>query len=160
MAYKIEKDLSLKIGERAVVGKYALELASLEEKNFSNYTALVSQIKVYSASNSQYLSTLHPERRFYPRGEETTTEVDIRVTPRDDLYLALAGSDTQGLKQGESFDPTTRPVLLKVFINPLQVWLWFGAMIMLGGSLTVLVAGLRAPAKDYATQALGSEVLS
>jgi len=160
MAYKIEKDLSIKIGERQTVGRYALELASLKEQEFGNYTALISEVRVYLAASGEYLTSLHPERRFYPRGEETTTEVDIRVTPRDDLYLALAGSDTQGLAQGESFDPTARPALLKVFVNPLQVWLWIGAVIMLGGSLTLLFSGLRAPAKVLLPELGGSQVHS
>jgi len=142
MAYKIEKDVTLKVGEQAAVGRYVIRLDTLDEQAKNNYTALISQISVFESDGVTKLGTLHPERRFYPRNQETTTEVDIRVTPRDDLYLALAGSDTQGLSQGAEFNPMERPAIFKVFVNPLQVWLWFGAIVILCGTLTLVLSGV------------------
>jgi cytochrome c biogenesis factor len=47
---------------------------------------------------------------------------------REDVYLVLAGIDDSGTRGA-----------FKVFINPLQVWLWFGAMVMLAGTVVVLL---------------------
>jgi cytochrome c biogenesis factor len=46
--------------------------------------------------------------------------------PWEDLYLILAGIDNEG-----------KSASMKVFVNPLQVWLWYGAMIMIVGSVVV-----------------------
>lgn len=138
-AYKIERDLRLAVGEEREVGRYVLKLKDVREADFPNYIALTSSIDVHRLADGQYLTTLHPERRLYRRNEETTTEVDIRMTPRDDLYVALAGSDTTGIPEGQQIDATKIPILLKVFVNPLQIWLWFGGIIVIGGTLLVLV---------------------
>ena len=44
------------------------------------------------------------------------------------MYLALAGLDESGER-----------ATFKVFINPLQVWLWSGVLIMLGGTIFLLL---------------------
>lgn len=145
-AYKIERDITLKPGERATVGRYVLELNSVRQVQFPNYVALVSDVAVYGSDGTTRLGTLNPERRLYKRSEEATTEVDIRITPRDDLYLALAGSDTAGA--APDADVASLPALFKVFVNPLQMWLWVGALVVLIGTGVVMAAGVFARSED------------
>ncbi|MBP9837141.1 MAG: heme lyase CcmF/NrfE family subunit [Proteobacteria bacterium] len=137
MAYKIEKDVVIKVGESAVVGNYKLVLEDLVERKEKNYYALVTKVKVLDSKSDKFLSYLNPERRFYTRSQETTSEIDIRMTPRDDLYLAMTGVETP--KGVEDLDPTKTAAVYKVFVNPLQVWLWFGGMIVLGGALLIVI---------------------
>ncbi len=139
MGYKTEQDVTLEVGSTHEVGRFSLLLESLKEETLANYTALRAVVRVSENSEGKFLDYLYPERRFYPRGEETTTEVDIRITPREDLYLALAGIEQVASNQtaGETTPPTTR-VTFKVFINPLQVWLWFGSVMVLAGTMIVL----------------------
>ncbi len=143
MAYKIEKDLSLKIGERVQVGRYTLELADVKEEQLPNYTALVTRVNVYDTASNTIIATMNPERRGYKGSGESTTEVDIRNTLREDLYIALAGLDVKqtGGKPAAKIDIKNAPALLKVFVNPLQVWLWFGAMIVVMGAIVVIWQG-------------------
>jgi cytochrome c-type biogenesis protein CcmF len=54
--------------------------------------------------------------------------VAIRKTAREDLYLILAGLDDTG--QGAA---------MKVYINPLQSWLWLGALIVILGTFIVIL---------------------
>ena len=144
MAYKIEKDVRISVGETAQVGRYNLQLEALREQQFQNYQALIAKVKVTLASNGEFLGYLNPERRIYARNQESTTEVDIRMTPRDDLYIALAGSDVKGMKEGQEYDPAKVPALFKVFVNPLQIWLWIGGLIVLCGTITVLAPNFAA----------------
>ncbi len=130
--FKIERDIVMKTGEQVEVGRYALKLTALTEQPGKNYAALIGTVEVIRRETGEKISTMHPERRFYPRSQEVTTEVDIRMTPRDDLYVALAGI-------GQNNE-----AVLKVFVNPLQLWLWVGAFIMLSGA--VIVIGPRLPA--------------
>ncbi len=138
--YKIEKDFDLAVGERYAVGRYSLELAALKQEPFPNYSSLKAQVKVYDASSQELLGELNPEKRFYPRNEDTTTEVDIRMTPREDLYLALAGLETDVTKN------KAERAIMKVFVNPLQVWVWFGGVIMLLGTFAVFGERVISPA--------------
>jgi cytochrome c-type biogenesis protein CcmF len=86
------------------------------------------------------IAVLEPELRFYPKNQETTTEVALNMSPKEDLYLVLAALDDTGNKAS-----------LKIFINPLQVWLWYGAIIMVFGGIVVAW-----PAKKAVAQRVGT----
>jgi cytochrome c-type biogenesis protein CcmF len=128
MAHKIEKDLVLKPGLATQIGRFKLTLESLSEYETKNYSALVSKVRVEKKSSSQLLNTLTPEMRRYFRNNESTSEVAINVSLKDDLYLVLMGIDDVG-----------DGAVIKVYINPLQMWLWVGAILMVIGTTIALL---------------------
>ncbi len=137
MAHKVEREFTLAPGERFSVGRFSLELSEFHEEEKPNYSAVQAHVVVHSLKDDSVLATLAPELRFYPKNKETTTEVALRMGQREDLYLVLAGIDDSGSKAS-----------MKVFINPLQVWLWYGAIIMvLGGVVVAIPVGRTSPAK-------------
>ena len=69
---------------------------------------------------------LFPEKQFYPNQDQPSTAMAVRSTPMEDLYLILAGYDTDGSAS------------LKVIINPLILWLWTGWVVLVGGTLIAL----------------------
>jgi cytochrome c-type biogenesis protein CcmF len=76
----------------------------------------------------QHLATLHPEKRLYKRQNQPTTEVAIRPTLRDDLYVVLGG-----------YDEASGLATFQVFVNPLLSWLWIGGItLVLGTCLTMM----------------------
>ena len=141
-AYKIEQDVTLTAGGEKVVGRYILKLDQLEQQLFSNYGAMIASITVLDAKTRQELTKMHPEKRSYTVNQETTTEVALRMTPREDLYIALTGIDIAP-NAAEDVDLKTVPAMFKVFVNPLQVWVWFGGIVILFGSMIVIGQGLR-----------------
>ena len=128
MAHKIEKEFSLGRGETFEVGRFALTLESFRADRNENYESLAAVTTLRLRGSEAVLGTLAPEKRFYLRSREPTTEVALRVGIREDVYLALAG-----------FDDSQTRATFKIFINPLQVWLWFGGIIMMLGTLLLLV---------------------
>jgi cytochrome c-type biogenesis protein CcmF len=136
-AYKIERDVVLTPGDSASVGKYTLVLEKLSQSEQKNYFSLMADVGVYGMEGKKRITTLYPERRFYPRNEETTTEVDLRITLLDDLYIALAGYD--GSSEKTNSTGLTGSATFKIFVNPLQVWLWFGALLMIFGAILVII---------------------
>ncbi len=136
MAHKVEKEFSLSQGETHNVGRFALTLDSLGEYQKPNYTALHADISLREQGKSETIKVLRPELRIYNRNKETTTEVALRVGMREDVYVVLAGLDDTGSRGA-----------FKIFINPLQVWLWFGAMVMLAGTIVLLVPEMFARTK-------------
>lgn len=128
MAHKTEREFTLAPGERFNVGRFSLELTEFHEEEQKNYSAIQAHVAVHAAQDDSVLEVMAPELRFYPKNKETTTEVALRMGQREDLYLILAGIDETGSKAS-----------MKVFINPLQVWLWYGAIIMVLGGIVVAI---------------------
>ena len=79
----------------------------------------------------QSLGTLEPEKRFYKRPGQPTTEVAIRKSLREDLYLVLGALDAE-----------TGLVTFQGFVNPLVAWLWIGGAVMIFGTGIVLTPTL------------------
>ncbi|MDZ4786699.1 MAG: heme lyase CcmF/NrfE family subunit [bacterium] len=128
MAYKVEKEFSIIKGESIEIGRFKITLDEISTTANDNYESLITQMSLYNKDNGNLIEVIHPEKRFYKKSQETTTEVALRMGAREDFYVALAGyDDTNGGKAS-----------FKVFINPLQIWLWVGGLIMLIGTGVVL----------------------
>jgi cytochrome c-type biogenesis protein CcmF len=149
--YKIERDIDMPKGGKYEVGSYSLYYKGLREEKGYGYKALVSEVEVRNRYTDKFISVLRPEKRIYNKSGEVTTEVDIRSTLKEDLYLAFAGLET---REGHASDPggpinyETAHAVFKVFINPLQIWLWFSSFLMLAGSLVVLAENLWSTAAE------------
>jgi len=130
MAHKFEQEFTLDSGESITVRRYKLTLDAIEGRQTTNYQALHAVVSVRAAggSDGELLGVLEPELRTYFRNSETTTEVALRSSWRDDLYIIVSGLDETGKRAS-----------LKVYVNPLQVWLWIGTLIMVGGTLVLLI---------------------
>jgi cytochrome c-type biogenesis protein CcmF len=63
------------------------------------------------------IDTLKPEKRFYKKPKQPTTEVANRSTLREDLYLVLG-----------SYDPQSKLATILAYVNPLVVWIWLGGL--------------------------------
>jgi cytochrome c-type biogenesis protein CcmF len=135
MAFKTEKEFTLAPNERFTVGRFSLELQEFHDENNKNYQAIQAHVALRELGNETVQHVLVPELRFYPKNKETTTEVALRMSSREDVYLVLAGLDETGSKAS-----------MKVFINPLQVWLWYGTIIMILGSIVVALPVARSSA--------------
>ena len=132
MAHKTEQELSIKPGGDATVGRYRLVLDEVTGDETSTYESLVAHLSVFSGDTvSTPLLTMKPEMRRYRRNSETTSEIALRMNWLEDLYIVLAG-----------VNPEDSSVAIKVFINPLQVWLWFGVLVMIAGTLAALIPRL------------------
>ena len=57
---------------------------------------------------------VHPERRFFPLQQQTTSETAIRTNLLSDLYVALGESDDAG------------NWTLRAYWKPLVPWIWIG----------------------------------
>lgn len=135
MAHKIEREFALRKGENTEVGRFEISLEKIFPERKANFEALIAETVIRDRHSQKEISRLTPELRRYFRNGESTTEVALQMTLREDLYLVLAGLDQSGEK-----------ATLKVFINPLQIWLWIGSGIMLIGTLWLLV--LKVPLKS------------
>jgi cytochrome c-type biogenesis protein CcmF len=76
------------------------------------------------SKNGKPLGMMYPARWFFRKHEqEPTTEVAIRRTPIEDLYLVMP-----------AFDLQNQSATLEIVVNPLVNWIWAGFGIMAIGT--------------------------
>ena len=74
---------------------------------------------------------LKPENRYYPIANTTTTEASINTNIFRDLYIVLG----QGNFSGEW--------IVRIYFNPLVMWIWIGTLFIFIGGLFALKNNLR-----------------
>jgi cytochrome c-type biogenesis protein CcmF len=124
--FSVQRSASLKPGDHLAIGRYTLRYDSLEEIVTPEYTGVRALISLARPGAPD--AVLSPERRFYDRSRETSAEVAIRSSWREDLYIALVGwEDVEGT------------IAIQVHVNPLTAWIWAGSIgMVLGGALCLL----------------------
>ncbi len=137
-AFKLERQVTVKPGEQLEVGAYTLRFDGVKESETPHIAYITADIAVFSGGKQ--IDTMHPEKRFYKRPEQPTTEVAIRSTLGSDLYVVLG-----------SYDGPTRMATIQAYVNPLIGFLWWGGIVLMIGTLvTILPAPVPVAAKAYA----------
>ena len=122
--YKTDVQTNVKKGETITLRNYTVRYDGLKEVQRANHSAVIANLSI--TENGQPAGMLFPEKQFYPQQEQPSTEMAVRSTLSEDLYLILAGWEDDGSAS------------LKVIINPLIIWLWIGWMVLVGGTLIAL----------------------
>ena len=138
-AFEVEVRKGMNPGETVTVASpfghsYTLTYESLSssvEENFERWAALLTVQK-----DGEALGTMSTERRFYPSKNMETTEVGIRSTLVEDLYVILA--DLEDFEGVMANDPGAQRIVVQVMVNPLVGWIWYGGVIITIGSLIAL----------------------
>ena len=112
-------------GESVEIGSYSLTLEQVKNNDNPNYASAVAVMKVYQ--NGKLIDTLLPERRFYKAKEEPTTEVALRSSLKEDVYVVL------------QLNRSTSKAVIHVFLNPLVSWIWIGGLVFMLGTVVCLI---------------------
>jgi cytochrome c-type biogenesis protein CcmF len=123
--FKREVQSTVSAGQSFSVGPYTVRFDRLSEEDTPHLSITRAELSVLR--DGAVIGTLRPEKRFYKKPGQPTTEVAIRKTLRDDLYLVLGALDApSGL------------VTFQAFLNPLVSWLWIGGAVMVLGTAVVM----------------------
>jgi cytochrome c-type biogenesis protein CcmF len=130
-AFNREVSQTMAVGDELKIGDYTLKLADYKESEAPNYVSGSTILEAYK--NGKLLKTMKPEKRFYKTGEgQTTTEVSLHSTPKEDLYVVYNGPANDG-----------RRFEIKAHVNPLVWWVWFGSAVLVCGSIVTLLPDRR-----------------
>lgn len=77
------------------------------------------------------LAVIEPERNRHSNVDSSVTEVALRSSLTEDLYVVLASLDPDGL------------AAFQVIVTPMVVWLWIGGVVLLLGTLIAAWPGAR-----------------
>jgi cytochrome c-type biogenesis protein CcmF len=133
-AYKIEAAKPLGLNQSLNAGAYVMTLTDVDQVEGPNYVAERGTITVTRQGRLDCTAT--PERRFYPAGRQTTSEVYICLQGLSDVYLVLGERRT-----GLDGQPTW---LVRGYWNPWARLIFFGPLLMaLGGLISLTDRRLR-----------------
>src|SRR5688572_13607680 len=92
--FQKEAHKPLKQGEWLTIGPYALTLRGVEEKQIKNAQQTRAILDVSKGGKS--LGLAHPAKAIYFKGQQPMTEIALRQTPAEDLYMILGGVNEDG----------------------------------------------------------------
>lgn len=119
----------LKVGQKLAIGPYALTLRGVEEKQVRNAQQTRAVLDVTRGQKS--LGQAHPAKAIYFKAQQPMTEVALRSTPAEDLYMILGGVNDDG------------SVSIQAYINPLVSLIWLGGVVMAFGTIITLTDRMR-----------------
>ncbi len=133
-------DTTLAPGEEVRIGRYVLSLQRVVPYRDSTRIGIAAQLTVSNAGRA--LGVVQAGKVVHMSSQQPLNLVGIRSTPRDDLYLILAG-----VAPGK--------VRLQVLLNPLVFWIWTGMGVITLGTLIAVLPELRRTRRAGVTPATG-----
>lgn len=126
--YQQSTTVTLAPGEHVNIAGYDLEYAGLETNRLANLTEFGARIVVYNQGDSTALDTVMPKRNIYDKTPDMpTSEVGLRMTPIEDVYVVLNGWEERGAT-----------ATFTIYVNPLTVWMWIGGIVLMIGTLIAI----------------------
>lgn len=133
-AFKTERHALLSQGESMRVGSY--ELTYAEQTTTEDAEKQSNVARVVATRGDDEVATLYPQRNFHFAQDQPQSEVAIRSTPVEDLYVVVTSFDADG------------DAAVRAFVNPLTWWIWVGAAVMLSGMGILLSSPVPVRAAD------------
>ncbi len=125
-----EKITIMKIDSETKIEKYNVVFEQINEIRGTNYVALQGNFLIYDEEKN-IIAKLKPENRFYPVTNNFTTEASIHTNLFRDLYIVLGEGN---LNDGW---------VVRIYYNPLVIWIWIGALVIFLGGITSININLK-----------------
>jgi cytochrome c-type biogenesis protein CcmF len=124
---KKDEQVLLKPGEKATIGRYTIRQDGLKVYDDGQKQMTTAYLTVFAGGEE--LGKLYPAKWAFRRHEqEPTTEVAIRRTLAEDLYVVLGG-----------YDAGVQSTSLQLVVNPLVNWIWLGfGVLAIGTGIALL----------------------
>jgi cytochrome c-type biogenesis protein CcmF len=130
-AFNQEKEMEMGYGDKMDIGSYQLVCRSYTQDDNANQFTEWAILDVYQGGKK--IDSMTPQRIVYHASNQPSTKPDIRSTFKEDLYLVYEGQNDKG-----------QPVI-KAHVNPMVIWIWIGAFVMVLGTGLGLIESAPAP---------------
>jgi cytochrome c-type biogenesis protein CcmF len=117
-AWQSEAILVMQPGQSADLAGYSFTLERLDDRQGPNYVLRRAVVDV--TRDGSPVATLAPEKRYYPVEGQPTSEAGIDMGFWRDLYVVL-GDPAEGVEGAHT---------MRIYVNPLVMWIWGGVAIM------------------------------
>ena len=117
-----ENIVRMKLNDESSIHNYNIVFKEINKVKGPNYLALQGNFWIYN-DRKNIIAKLKPENRFYPVSNNSTTEAAIHTNLLRDLYIVLgSGNINSGW-------------IIRIYYNPLVIWIWIGAITIFFGGL-------------------------
>ena len=130
-AFNQEKEADMGFGAKMHIGSYDLISRDYTQDDNPNEESEWALIDVHQ--NGKFVRQMSPKRIFYKASQQASTKPDIDQGFKEDLYLVYEGQNDKG-----------QPVI-KAHVNPMVIWIWIGAWVIILGTGLALVESAPAP---------------
>lgn len=120
----IEKDVAMTANDSVLVQGYHFDLTAFDDIKGANYDATQATIAI--KKDGAIIGTLYPQKRNYVVTMMPMTEVGLKASLWQDIYVAL----------GDPIDDKTWAV--RIYIKPMVRFIWLGALVMALGALLAM----------------------
>jgi cytochrome c-type biogenesis protein CcmF len=120
----------MKVNDETTINNYNIVFKEIKKVIGPNYYALEGNFWVYNKKNI-VITVLKPQNRIYTITKNTTSEVSIHTNLLRDLYIVLGDGD---INEGW---------VVRIYNNPLVIWIWIGVLIIFSGGLLALKNNLK-----------------
>jgi cytochrome c-type biogenesis protein CcmF len=127
--FKTEVQRSVKPGETFAIGAYQLKYLGIKTSDNPHVVTARAHLEVFK--DGREITVMNPAKLLYKTEQQPATEVALRSTPLNDLYVVLAGIDPSGM------------ATFQVFLTPLVFWLWAGGLVMTLGTVVAMWPNVR-----------------
>jgi cytochrome c-type biogenesis protein CcmF len=133
-AYQHDLEVSMTPGAEQKFGRYTLRFDRLAHEEDRQKEMITGEVSVLV--DGKVIDHMRPARWYFHKHEkEPTTEVAIRRTPAEDLYITLG-----------NYDLANGTAAMKLVVNPLVDWIWLGFMLLaLGTGVALLPESVLSP---------------
>ena len=131
-AFRAEYDATLRPGQTMQAGNFELRLLQLWARDEPQRTVVGADVAVLR--DGRAVGTLTPRTNFYPTSQEPVPTPGVRSRPAGDLYVNMM-----------TFAEDGSSATVRVIVEPLVPWIWFGGGVVCVGALIAMFAS-RSPA--------------
>ncbi len=125
--YQEVQHVTLARDESHVTGNYTLTYHGMIVEDLANLTQFRAVLGV-EQGNGRELQPLQPRRNVYFKNPDApTSEVGLRMTWMEDLYVVLNGWEDEAVS-----------ATFSIYRNPLMIWLWVGGLVLAIGTLVAM----------------------
>jgi cytochrome c-type biogenesis protein CcmF len=123
--YQSTTHVTLARGGSVELSGYTLTYTALDSERKSNHTEVRANLLVSDTESGRDLGRVVPRRNIYDKApDQPTSEVGLRMTPAEDVYVILNGWEGDGSS-----------ATFSVYINPLTMWMWVGGLLVVLGTV-------------------------
>lgn len=129
--FRSEHEATLLPGESLTVAGHTVRLKNVWGREEPQRSVIGATMDVLG-KDSSVIGTIHPRMNFYHVSDEPVPTPDVRSSVRGDLYVNLMAFESSGAN-----------ATVKVIVEPLVPWIWFGGLVIVIGAIIGMFHGGR-----------------
>ena len=124
-SFTTDTEVTLSPGEAVDVGDYTVRLDDIWGRDEPRRFTVAASLGILKGGDQ--IGTLEPKLNYYQMSDQPISTPAVRSRFHEDLYINLMAFERDGSS-----------ATIRVMIEPLVAWIWFGGMLVAVGALVAL----------------------